>query len=497
MIRLPPDALYYSAGDTLSCDDMKQTTRRSLLQSLAAALPLPALSAARKPNFLFLFTDDQRFNTLHALGNREVSTPNMDRLVAGGVSFTHAAIMGGTVGAVCMPSRAMLLTGQTLFRVHENMMAANPPAGTQQQSYPAFPELLRKNGYETFGTGKWHNGPALYSRCFSGGANIFFGGMSDHLQVPVHDFDASGRYGKERLRIATTFSSELFSDSAISFLRNRDKEKPFLTYVAYTSPHDPRMAPKRFAGMFPPSKVSVPRNFLPEHPFDNGELRVRDEMLAPFPRTPEVVREHLAAYYAMIAEVDFHIGRVLDALDQTGEADNTYVIFAADNGLAVGQHGLFGKQNLYDHSIRIPLVIRGPGVPMGRAAEGLCYLMDVCPTILEMAGIPAPANIAGKSLTPMLRDQRAKIRDEVIFAYRHFQRGIRTERWKLIEYNVGGKKTTQLFDLGKDPLEKENLAGQPSHAETAGRLRALLQRRLSESGDRTELAAATWPEFTR
>jgi len=157
----------------------------------------------------------------------------------------------------------------------------------------------------------------------------------------------------------------------------------------------------------------------------------------------------------------------------------------------------YGKQNLYDHSIRIPLVISGPGIPKGRAAEGLCYLMDVCPTILEMAGISAPANIAGKSLGPMLRDQHSRIRDEVIFAYRHFQRGISTGRWKLIEYNVGGNKTSQLFDLRKDPLEKENLAAQPSHAETAGRLHALLQQRLRESGDRTELAAATWPEFDR
>jgi len=476
---------------------MKPISRRNLLQSLAATFPLPSLSAARKPNFLILFTDDQRFDTLRALGNREVRTPNMDRLVARGVSFTHASIMGGTIGAVCMPSRAMLLTGQTLFQVHDHMMAASPPAGMPRESYPAFPELLRKAGYETFGTGKWHNGPALYSRCFSQGANVFFGGMSDHLQVPVHDFDPSGRYGKERQAVATTFSSELFSDSAISFLRGRDKEKPFLSYVSYTSPHDPRMAPKRFADLYPPSKVSVPRNFLAQHPFDNGELRVRDEMLAPFPRTPEVIREHLAAYYAMITEVDFHIGRVLDELDRSGEADNTYVIFAADNGLAVGQHGLLGKQNLYDHSVRVPLVISGPGIPKGRSAPGLCYLLDACPTILEMAGIPAPPGIAGKSLGPVLRNQREKIRDELIFAYRHFQRGIRTDRWKLIEYNVAGKKTTQLFDLRKDPLEKEDLAGQPSYGETAGRLRALLQQRLREAGDRTELAAAAWPEFTR
>ncbi len=474
---------------------MHQPTRRQLLQSLAlGGLALPA-GAATKPNFLFLFTDDQRFNTLNALGNPEVHTPNMDRLVRRGVAFTHSCIMGGTVGAVCMPSRAMLMTGQTLFQVHDNLIApaAAPPSARIPNS--TFPELLRKAGYDTFGTGKWHNGPALYARSFSHGGPIFFGGMSNHDKVPLNDFDPTGIYAKANIHIGKGFSSEIFSNSAIRFLKERKKEKPFLTYVAYTAPHDPRMAPPRFAAMYSPDKVTLPSNFLPQHPFDNGELRVRDEMLAPFPRTPEVVRTHIAAYYAMISEVDFEIGRVLDTLEQTGEADNTYIIFAADNGLAVGQHGLMGKQNLYDHSIRVPLIISGPGIPQGRTSDSLCYLMDVGPTILDLAGIKSPSPATGLSLRPVLRDQKAKLRNEVIFAYRHFQRGIRTDRWKLIEYNVKGRKTTQLFDLAKDPAERNNLAARPVHTNKVRSLHALLQKRMTEYGDRTQLDSDTWPVF--
>jgi arylsulfatase A-like enzyme len=251
------------------------------------------------------------------------------------------------------------------------------------------------------------------------------------------------------------------------------------------------MAPTEFTRRYAASQVELPRNFLPNHPFDNGELKVRDELLAPFPRTPEVVREHIAAYYAMISEVDSNIGRVLDALERSGKADNTYIIFAADNGLAVGQHGLIGKQSLYDHSLRVPLVIAGPGIPKGKRVDGLCHLMDIGPTILDLAGLKNIRGADGRSLQPAWRGGTG--REFAISAYRHFQRAIRTDRWKLIAYNVAGKRTTQLFDLREDPLEMRNLAGsQP------GRVRdmtAQMQRMLTEAGDRTVLSEPSWPAF--
>jgi len=470
-----------------------QKTRRQFLKSAGAALALPAVLAQKKrPNILILFTDDQRFSTLNALNNPEVRTPNMDRLMRQGTTFTHAFIMGGTVPAVCMPSRGMLMTGQTLFNVHDSLIAPADYPETPRRPYTTFPEMLRKAGYTTFATGKWHNGESLYARSFSTGENIFFGGMSNHLQVPVADFDPSGKYPQEKRHIGDKFSSNLFTDSAFKFLKEYKDDKPFLMYVAYTAPHDPRMAPKEYADMYKPEQVTVPKNFLPRHPFDNGEMEVRDEMLAPHMRTPEIVREHIAAYYGMITHVDSQMGRVLDTLEQTGHAGDTIVIFAADNGLAVGQHGLLGKQNLYDHSVRVPLVIGGPGLPRGAKCDSFCYLLDLFPTICDMTGSPVPGTVEGKSLAPLLKNPQAKVRDSVFFAYRHVQRGVRTDRWKLIRYCVKGVQTTQLFDLRNDPLEMKNLADEPARAGEVREMTALLKRSMKDTGDHLDLDKPGW-----
>src|SRR6266851_3243022 len=247
-----------------------QRTRRKFLKSIglgAAALAIPSIRPQKKrPNILVLFTDDQRFSTPHALNNPEVRTPNMDRLMRNGTTFTHNFIMGGTVPAVCMPSRGMLMTGQTLFHVHDSLVAPQDYPDAPKRPFTTFPETFRKAGYTTFGTGKWHNGERLFARSFSAGENIFFGGMSNHLQVPVADFDPTGEYPKEKRHIGEKFSSNLFSDSAIKFLRNYKDDKPFLMYVAYTAPHDPRMAPKEYADIYKPENVTVPKNFLPRHP---------------------------------------------------------------------------------------------------------------------------------------------------------------------------------------------------------------------------------------
>ncbi len=454
-----------------------------LAGSAVAAPFAPLNGAARRPNVLFLFTDDQRFSTLHALNNPEVRTPNMDRLAKLGTTFTQAAIMGGTIGAVCAPSRAMLMTGQTLFNVDRSIVRPQLARAEERRPFTMFPELLRANGYETFATGKWHNGEPLFARCFSAGENIFFGGMSNHLEVPVADFDPSGRYPKDKRHTGAKFSSELFSDSAIRFLKERKRDRPFLAYVAYTAPHDPRMAPRRYADLYPPGKITLPLNFLPQHPFDNGELRVRDEQLAPWPRTPEAIREHIAAYYAMITHLDEQIGRVLKALADSGDAGNTIIVFAADNGLAVGQHGLLGKQNLYEHSVRVPLIIAGPGLPKGRRSEALCYLYDLFPTLCELTGLATPATVEGVSLVPVLRGLQAQVRDSQFFAYRDFQRAVKSNGWKLIVYHVDGKITLQLFDLRKDPWEMTNLANDPLQAARIREMSALMAAWMKRTGD--------------
>jgi arylsulfatase A-like enzyme len=424
-------------------------------------------SRRRRPNVLILLTDDQRFSTINALGYGEVRTPHLDSLVRRSTAFTHACIMGGSQPAVCVPSRAMLLTGRTLFHL-------TGTGKTVPFSDVTLSELLRRHGYRTFHTGKWHQDRASFARSFTRGANIFFGGMTDHTSVPVYDFDRSGAYPPGKQRTAEKFSSELFADSAIEFLEEQTGDQPFLAYVAFTSPHDPRQAPRRFRDLYDPSRLTLPPNFLPEHPFDNGELKVRDELLAAFPRTPEIVREHLADYYAMVSEVDEQVGRILSTLEWKGLRENTLIVFAGDNGLAVGQHGLLGKQNVYEHSVRVPLLLAGPGIPEGRRSDAFCYLLDVYPTLCQLLGIRTPTTVEGVSLGPALEGSAGAGRETLFFAYRDFQRAVRTRTHKLIEYAVAGERRTQLFDLVADPHETRDLAGDSRNQALIADLRAKL-----------------------
>ena len=437
-------------------------------------------SQRKRPNILFFFTDDQRFDTIGALGNEHIITPHMDYLVRNGTTFTNAYIMGSMFGAVCVPSRAMLMTGRTLFHL-EGVGNVIP------ESHVTLPEVLQKAGYITFHTGKWHQDAKALARCFSAGAKIFFGGMSDQYKVPVRDFDPTGKYPKEKIYYDEgKHSSELFSDAAIKFLRDYKDDKPFFVYIAYTAPHDPRHMPKEYLDMYDPQRIILPRNFLPEHPFDNGDMKIRDEKLAPWPRTPQEIRKHIAAYYAMITHVDAQIGRVLAVLKETGQTENTIIVFSGDNGLAVGQHGLMGKQNIYEHSVHVPLVICGPGIPRGQKRDAFCYLLDIYPTICELIGISIPSSVDGHSLVPIIRGQKQKIRDTLLFAYKDVQRGVRDERYKLIEYLVNGKRTTQLFDLQSDPWELDNLADNPDYVQHLQRLRKELLKWKEQLGDRSE-----------
>jgi arylsulfatase A-like enzyme len=473
---------------------MIQQDRREFLKTLglgAAALAAPSCATTparggKPPNIVILFTDDQRFDTLHAVNCPAIKTPAMDRLVKRGVTFTRAHIMGGTSGAVCMPSRAMLLTGRTLFHLEQR-------GATIPEEHAMLPEVLQAAGYRTFGTGKWHNGRPAYARCFTAGGKIMFGGMSDHDKVPVYDFDPSGKYEKKDQYIGDKFSSELFTDEAIGFLERDAGDEPFFLYVSYTAPHDPRMAPEPYASMYPPEEIELPENFLPAHPFDNGEMRVRDENLAPRLRTPEVIREHLSAYHAMITHLDAQIGRLLDALERRGQADNTIIVFAADNGLAVGSHGLLGKQNLYDHSVRVPLVICGPGIPQDVRTSGLWYLLDLFPTLCALTGLDVPDTVEGTSIAPALRDPSTPGRDSVFLAYTKLQRGVRTDDdWKLIKYNVKGEQHTQLFDLNRDPHEMNDLAGDARYKDRLESLTALLEEHMRDLDDFCDLDKPNW-----
>ncbi len=438
------------------------------------------------PNIVLFFTDDQRFDTLHALGNEGIETPNIDRLVARGTSFTRAHIPGGTSGAVCMPSRAMLHTGRTLFHLEQ-------AGSTIPEAHTTLGELLRRNGYQTFGTGKWHNGTEAFHRSFAAGDEIFFGGMADHWNVPVFHYDPTGRYDNRCRRCPDPFhskavqtvhcdhihaghhSSELVCDAAITFIRAADAGTPFFTYISFLAPHDPRIMPEAFRRRYDAQDMALPPNMTGGHPFDNGALHIRDELLEGFPRTPDAIREHLADYYAMITHLDAELGRVLQALEDKGVLDETLIVFAGDNGLALGQHGLLGKQSLYDHSIRVPLIFAGPGIPAGQQRDALVYLLDIFPTLCDVTGLAVPDSVEGQSLLPVITDGGTG-RADLYLAYERYQRGLRDQRYKLIEYVVDGRHNmTQLFDLESDPWELHNLAAEPDQT---GRLAAMRTRML-------------------
>jgi arylsulfatase A-like enzyme len=414
-------------------------------------------NAKKKPvNVLFLLADDLRANTIHALGNNEIITPNLDRLTQNGTSFTRAYIMGGSQGAVSVPSRAMILTGKYLTSLVKT-------GSFIPDDHLMIGEYLQIKGYNSHGIGKWHNGIDSYARDFSSGGNIFFGGMTDQFNPLTWKFDSTGKYLRDSSKNQPFLNksrnaTELFADDAIKYLDNYKGEKPFFLYVAFTSPHDPRVMPPEYIQMYDTSKIMLPENFLPQHPFDNGELIVRDELLAGFPRTKAEIKIHIRDYYAMITHLDAQIGRIIKALKKSGQYDNTIIVFAGDNGLALGQHGLMGKQSVYEHSVGVPLVFSGKGIPKNKISNAFCYLTDIYPTLCTKLGLDIPVSVEGKSLVGCIDNNSEIIRDYLYFSYRDFQRAVRNGKYKLIEYNVEGKRNTQLFDLVADPWETINLS---------------------------------------
>ncbi len=337
-----------------------------------------------------------RADTIAAHGNPHIKTPNLDKLAAEGFSFRGNYIFGGNSGAVCMPSRAMLMSGKSWFHVDTVSL----------KGVKLLPELLGENGYQTFGTGKWHNGQQSWLRAFQRGKTIMFGGMSDHSKVPVRDLGPDGKLTAQRT--GEKFSSELFADSVIEFLQNQDGKQPFFAYVAFTAPHDPRMPPLSFREPYYRNLPPLPANFLPQLPFDNGMMKGgRDENLAAWPRTEAVIRDQLAEYYGMITHLDEQIGRILAALKQSGQANNTLIIFSADNGLALGSHGLLGKQNVFEHSMRVPLIFAGPGVPRGKSTTAFTYLLDVFPTLCDTLGLEPPPASKVKACVRCGRERRS------------------------------------------------------------------------------------------
>lgn len=222
--------------------------------------------------------------------------------------------------------------------------------------------------------------------------------------------------------------------------------------------------PIAYEQMYDTASISVPSNFLPIHPWDFGELKIRDEKLTGFPRTSAEIKTHLRDYYAMITHMDSQIGRIIEQLKASGAYENTIIVFSGDNGLAVGQHGLMGKQNLYEHSIGVPFVISGPGIPENERREALNYLFDVFPTLCELVAIESPETVQGRSFATSIKDEHKTHRESMTYGYKEFMRAYRKENFKLIEYFVKGERHSQFFNLAQDPYEKQSLVAQEEYS---------------------------------
>ena len=401
-----------------------------------------AASPARR-NVVLLLADDLRPDCLGLLGHPVVKTPQLDRLLEHGFVFRSAYVLGSNSGAVCMPSRTMIQTGISYLR--------------KERATPTLAQTIKHAGYASIRSGKFGNNPNPLDQDFD-------------QHVDGGD-DAKGN-----------------ADNIIAFIGQHAGKNPMFLYFAPHEPHDPQHATAEFYQMYQAPAIRMPVNFLPFHPFDNGEMTVRDEKTLPWPRTRENVGGKLARYYASVSYFDQQAGRIIDALKQAGQFDNSVFIVAGDNGLSLGEHGLLGKQNLYEFGgMHVPLIFAGPGIPKGES-KALVYLFDLYPTLCELAGIPIPAGLDAKSLVPVIRGERPKIRDCLFTAYRDCQRSIRDDRWKLIRYPLIDK--TQLFDLQADPHEMTDLADKPESAARITELTALLEQTRKTFGDSAPLQVA-------
>lgn len=423
---------------------------RILLAASLVCWNVVAVADSIKPNVIFILADDLRTDAIGALGNDVVQTPNFDRLASNAFVFKNTYCFGSNSPAVCQPSRNMILSGNSYFRWKGERNA--PAAG------PSFPRSMANAGYETFQVSK-------------------SGNIAVELQK---QFQTSHYLNDEQERTSGTPGKKVV-DLALGWLENRKaNDLPYFMYLAFEAPHDPRVAADNFRKRYTGKKIPLPANYLPVHPFDNGEMTIRDEKLAPWPRTKTEINRHLLDYYSVITGLDAQIGRLTDELKARGEYDRTIFIVSSDHGLAIGSHGLMGKQSLYDHSMKSPLFFTGPGISKG-SSDALVYLLDIFPTVVELVGSSPPSQIDGQSLVPIIQDSNKVVRDDLFLAYRDVQRAIIADGFKLIQYPKINR--TQLFDLVHDPDELNDLSTNMNQSMHIESMMKLLKKRQNDFDD--------------
>lgn len=431
------------------------------LASLAVPTLLSAAPAPRRPNFLFIITDDQAAQSLRIYDPKStLQTPVLDRLAAEGMTLDRAYHMGAFVSAVCTPSRHMIDTGRTLWHLPASLTsrafvdypAERCPPGIEEQTIPA---VFNRAGYDTMRTCKAGNSYEA--------ANKLYAVRKDAARTGGTDDTGSAWHAEQ----------------VLDYLQQREARpsgRPFLIHFGFSHPHDPRNGKPELLAKYgavnhtdpktlPPANPQAPPlpiNYLPAHPFNQGQPGGRDETLVSgvWERRDEItIRNELGRYYACCENIDIQIGRVLAKLRSMGELDNTYVFFTSDHGIAIGRHGLQGKQHLYEHGWRVPFVVRGPGIKPGSRAPGNIYLLDVLSTLCDLAGIPAPITNEGISFRPVLEGRRDTMRDVMYGAFcggtKPGMRAVRQGDWKLVKFDVldGAVRETQLFNLAENPNE--------------------------------------------
>lgn len=450
----------------------------------------------KRPNFLFVLVDDQSPLDLKTYDpNSILETPNISKLSEEGMVFDQARHMGSMNGAVCTPSRHMIMTGRTLWHLP-------PSAEFQKQTDPhelddqTIGAVFNRAGYKTMRTCKKGNSYP--------GANKQF--------TVVHDATKRGGTAES--------GSAWHAEQVMDYLQERDsiKEKdPFFIYFGFSHPHDTRNGTPELLAKYgavnhkdpnslPPANEKQPQlqpNYLEKQPFFHGHPGLRDEERVSGVwknRDERTIRNELGREYACSENIDIQLGKVLKKLEAMGELDNTYIVYTSDHGIAIGRHGFQGKQNLYEHTWRVPFIIKGPGIEAGKRVKGNIYLLDVLPTLCDLAGIEIPETVEGKSFMPVLKGEKAAVRDVMYGVYaggtKPGMRAVKKGDWKLIKYDVmdGAVRETQLFNLAENPNEylpehhkkgemETDLAEDPKYADKLAEMEALLLEQMQENDD--------------
>ncbi|EWH12108.1 sulfatase [Catenovulum agarivorans DS-2] len=474
---------------------------------------------ANQPNIIFILSDDQSFNTLANLGNNEIVTPNLDKLARRGVTFANAHNMGGWNGAVCLASRAMLNSGRSLWQAYK-LEGKN---AFQQRLSTSWAKIMRDNGYQTYMTGKWHvhldakvvfdhskhirqGMPAdnwNFHQMVNNFAKLQQGELMHYAEFMPVGYNrplqgVTDRWSPTDTRHQGYYAggqhwSEIVAQDAIEFIQHSNSSnKPVFMYLAFNAPHDPRQAPQPFQDLYPFDELSLPANWAKGYPYayeiGNGPS-LRDSALAPFPRTAHAIRTHKKEYYALISHMDAQIGKILDALEANEQLDNTYIIFTSDHGLSVGERGLFGKQNMYEESIKAPFIVVGPNIPQGQINQQNIYIQDAMATTLELAQITKPQHVFFNSVMPLIQDTKLpSFYPSIYGAYVDSQRMIKADGYKLIIYPKA--QVARLYYLPDDPLEQYDLFKQPAYQKIVKKLMNQLVRMQGQLGDELNLTVS-------